>query len=913
MSKAEFTNTVFKDLVIDFPKADYSFEEISNSAISDSVTYGEAAQDNADKESVTQVKPPMVKVAEPMRTLDLANLTHIKSLHESLSNYHSNIEKMFQSVDLSSYAKFFEAVKSLEKSNFGKIEALGEVIDRTSSNFSKKFQDMNYAPYAKLTESMRIHDSAMKHINYSALAKSLPKINPNILREVNRKAKLEVERIEYLELIDTIRSARRAYYNNESSVLSDAEYDALYRRLEIIEAEHPLIIANDSPTQEVGGEAIEAFAPVTHLERMYSLEDVFSFEELRAWLTKTEESVRNLTGAAPRWLTELKIDGLAVNLLYRNGTLVRAATRGDGTTGEDVTHNVRTIASIPQQLSGEGHPEEIEIRGEVFISSADFEKLNESMIAAGKNPFANPRNAAAGSLRQKDPAVTASRPLSMYVHGIGSRTGLEIATQFETYDLLASWGLPVSPYSELTDSVEGIFDFINRYGEQRHSLVHEIDGIVIKVNDFATQAQLGYTSRVPRWAVAYKYPPEEVHTKLLDIRVDVGRTGRVTPYGVMEPVFVSGSTVERATLHNQDVVKAKGVLIGDTVVLRKAGDVIPEIVAPVVALRDGTEREFVMPSECPSCGSPLAPGKEGDVDLRCTNPRSCPAQLTERVYYAASRGAFDIEALGFEAAKALTSPATPDTPPLTTEAHLFDLTPEDLREVTIEREKKVKGVGTGKMERVPYFYTKPTKARPEPKPTKNTLNLFAELEKAKQQPLWRVLVALSIRHVGPTAARALATEFGSMQAIREADRERLASVDGVGPTIADSIIEWFAEDWHAEIVDSWAAAGVRMEDSRDESVERTLEGLTVVVTGTLNGYTRDGAKEAIISRGGKASGSVSKKTHFVVAGANAGSKLDKAEALGLRVLDEEGFTALLEGGPEALETGSESTSGESEA
>ena len=913
MSKAEFTNTVFKDLVIDFPKADYSFEEISNSAISDSVTYGEAAQDNADKESVTQVKPPMVKVAEPMRTLDLANLTHIKSLHESLSKYHSNIEKMFQSVDLSSYAKFFEAVKSLEKSNFGKIEALGEVIDRTSSNFSKKFQDMNYAPYAKLTESMRIHDSAMKHINYSALAKSLPKINPNILREVNRKAKLEVERIEYLELIDTIRSARRAYYNNESSVLSDAEYDALYRRLEIIEAEHPLIIANDSPTQEVGGEAIEAFAPVTHLERMYSLEDVFSFEELRAWLTKTEESVRNLTGAAPRWLTELKIDGLAVNLLYRNGTLVRAATRGDGTTGEDVTHNVRTIASIPQQLSGEGHPEEIEIRGEVFISSADFEKLNESMIAAGKNPFANPRNAAAGSLRQKDPAVTASRPLSMYVHGIGSRTGLEIATQFETYDLLASWGLPVSPYSELTDSVEGIFDFINRYGEQRHSLVHEIDGIVIKVNDFATQAQLGYTSRVPRWAVAYKYPPEEDHTKLLDIRVDVGRTGRVTPYGVMEPVFVSGSTVERATLHNQDVVKAKGVLIGDTVVLRKAGDVIPEIVAPVVALRDGTEREFVMPSECPSCGSPLAPGKEGDVDLRCTNPRSCPAQLTERVYYAASRGAFDIEALGFEAAKALTSPATPDTPPLTTEAHLFDLTPEDLREVTIEREKKVKGVGTGKMERVPYFYTKPTKARPEPKPTKNTLNLFAELEKAKQQPLWRVLVALSIRHVGPTAARALATEFGSMQAIREADRERLASVDGVGPTIADSIIEWFAEDWHAEIVDSWAAAGVRMEDSRDESVERTLEGLIVVVTGTLNGYTRDGAKEAIISRGGKASGSVSKKTHFVVAGANAGSKLDKAEALGLRVLDEEGFTALLEGGPEALDTGSESTSGESEA
>ena len=905
ISKAEFTNTVFKDLVIDFPEADYRFEEVSNRAIVDSVNHGEESGNNTDKEPAPQVKSPVVKVAEPMRTLDHVNLTHIKSLNESFSKYQSDIAKRFQLVDLSSYDNFFEALESLGKSNFGKIEAWGEVADRISSNFSKSFQNVNYASYAKLAETMRMHESAMKHINYSALAKALPKIDLNILREVNRKAKPEVERIAYLGLIDTIRSARRAYYNNESSVLSDAEYDALYRRLEIIEAEHPHLIANDSPTQEVGGEAIEAFAPVTHLQRMYSLEDVFSFEELRTWLTKTEESTRNLTGSAPQWLTELKIDGLAVNLLYRNGTLVRAATRGDGTTGEDVTHNVRTIASIPPQLTGENHPEEIEIRGEVFISSADFEKLNESMIAAGKNPFANPRNAAAGSLRQKDAAITASRPLSMYVHGIGSRTGLDIATQYETYDLLASWGLPVSPYSEIADNTEAVFDFINKYGEQRHSLVHEIDGIVIKVNDFATQAQLGYTSRVPRWAVAYKYPPEEVHTKLLDIRVDVGRTGRVTPYGVMEPVFVSGSTVERATLHNQDVVKAKGVLIGDTVVLRKAGDVIPEIVAPVVALRDGTEREFVMPSECPSCGSPLAPGKEGDVDLRCTNPRSCPAQLTERVYYAASRGAFDIEALGFEAAKALTSPATPDTPPLTTEAHLFSLNIEDLREVTIEREKKVKGVGTGKMERVPYFYTKPTKARPEPKPTKNTLNLFAELEKAKQQPLWRVLVALSIRHVGPTAARALAAEFGSMQAIREADRERLAAVDGVGTTIADSIIEWFAEDWHAEIVDSWAAAGVRMEDSRDESVERTLEGLTVVVTGTLNGYTRDGAKEAIISRGGKASGSVSKRTHFVVAGANAGSKLDKAQQLGLKVLDEEGFTALLEGGPEAVEATAE--------
>ena len=711
-------------------------------------------------------------------------------------------------------------------------------------------------------------------------------------------------RDEYAQLIDDVRDARRAYYTDDAPTISDAAYDALYRRLEEVEALYPELVANDSPTQEVGGEASSAFAPVTHRARMYSLEDVFSDEELRAWLTKAQENSQAISGKNPTWLTELKIDGLAVNLLYRNGALVRAATRGDGTTGEDVTHNVRTIATIPQRLSGQNHPEEIEIRGEVFISSADFKALNEKIVAEGKNPFANPRNAAAGSLRQKDAAVTAQRPLSMYVHGIGSSQGLGVETQSEVYELLASWGLPVSPYTETFTAVEDIFAYIERYGQQRHSLVHEIDGIVIKINDFATQRQLGYTSRVPRWAVAYKYPPEEVNTKLLDIRVDVGRTGRVTPYGVMEPVLVSGSTVEHATLHNQDVVKAKGVLIGDTVVLRKAGDVIPEIVGPVVALRDGSEREFVMPTLCPSCGSPLAPGKEGDVDLRCTNLQSCPAQLTERIYYAASRAAFDIEALGFEAAKALTAPAEPAEPPLRSEAFLFDLTEEDLREVKIEREKKVKGVGTGKTELVPYFWSKGTAKRPSA-PTKNTRNLFVELQKAKQQPLWRVLVALSIRHVGPTAARALATEFGSMDAIRAADRDRLAAVDGVGSTIADSIINWFAVDWHAEVVNRWAQAGVRMQDERDESIERTLEGVTVVVTGTLNDFTRDSAKEAIIVRGGRASGSVSKKTHFVVAGASAGSKLDKAESLGITVLDEDGFKKLLTQGPSAFDSDTE--------
>nr|WP_233126028.1 MULTISPECIES: NAD-dependent DNA ligase LigA [Rothia] len=701
----------------------------------------------------------------------------------------------------------------------------------------------------------------------------------------------------YAQLIEQVRASRQQYYVDDAPTISDAAYDAMYRELEELEALHPEIVANDSPTQEVGGEVSTAFAPVVHLSRMYSLEDVFSIEELKAWFEKTEANATRIAGEKPQWLTELKIDGLAINLLYRKGKLVRAATRGDGTTGEDVTHNVLTIKSIPTQLAGKDWPEEVEVRGEIFISSADFKKLNEGIVEEGRAPFANPRNAAAGSLRQKDAAVTARRPLSMFVHGIGAQTGLDIQTQAQTYDQLKEWGLPVSPYSKVLTTLDEILEFIEKYGEQRHSLVHEIDGIVIKVNHFRTQNQLGYTSRVPRWAVAYKYPPEEVNTKLLDIQVNVGRTGRVTPFGVMEPVVVAGSTVEMATLHNQDVVKAKGVLIGDTVVLRKAGDIIPEIVGPVVALRDGSEREFVMPTECPSCGAPLAPGKEGDVDIRCTNPRTCPSQLRERIFYAAGRGAFDIEALGYEAAKALTAPAEPQTPPLTSEAELFNLTAEDLAEVKIEREKKVKGQGTGVMENVPYFWTKPTAKTPS-KPTKNTENLLVQLEKAKSQPLWRVLVALSMRHVGPTAARALATEFGSMGAIRSASEERLANVDGVGAIIARSVIEWFSVDWHREIVDAWAASGVRMEDERDESIERNLEGLTIVVTGTLEDFTRDSAKEAILVRGGKASGSVSKKTSYLVAGVSAGSKLDKAQQLGVKVLDEAGFKELLENGPE---------------
>lgn len=706
-------------------------------------------------------------------------------------------------------------------------------------------------------------------------------------------------REEYENLADLVRKYRYAYYQEDAPTVSDAEFDSLYRRLEELEALHPELVSNDSPTQEVGGEVSAAFAAVEHLQRMYSLEDVFSLDELEAWVRKAEASVAKLGTTASRiaWLTELKIDGLAVNLLYRDGKLVRAATRGDGTTGEDITHNVLTIKEIPRQLSGSGYPSEVEVRGEVFIPSKAFAEFNAALIEAGKAPLANPRNAAAGSLRQKDPAETAKRPLRMFVHGIGAREGLDSTSQSGTYKLLEEWGLPVSPYLKVLDSFEEVLDFIKHFGEHRHDLLHEIDGIVVKIDDFATQRALGYTSRVPRWAVAYKYPPEEVHTKLLDIQVNVGRTGRVTPYGVMVPVKVAGSTVEMATLHNQDVVKAKGVMIGDIVVLRKAGDVIPEIVGPVLALRDQQDppvREFVMPTECPSCHTPLAPAKEGDVDIRCPNAKSCPSQLRERVFHVASRGALDIEALGWEAAIALTQPAEPETPPLRSEAALFSLKAEDLAEVRIHREKRSKGVGTGTFELVPYFYSKATAKTPS-KPTATTDKLFKELEKAKTQPLWRVLVALSIRHVGPTASRALATAFGSMEAIRTASEEELANVDGVGPAIAAALKEWFAVDWHQEIVDSWAAAGVRMVDERDAGIQRNLEGLTIVVTGSLPTLSRDEAKEAIIIRGGKAAGSVSKNTSYVVAGENAGSKLDKAEQLGIRVLDEDGFKALLDG------------------
>jgi DNA ligase (NAD+) len=668
------------------------------------------------------------------------------------------------------------------------------------------------------------------------------------------------------ELAEVIDEHRTRYYLDDAPTVSDAEYDQLMRELEGLEDQFPELRTPDSPTQSVGGYASSTFESYQHRERLLSLDNAFSFDELDAWHARLlKERVSDVNGGA-EFLCELKVDGLAISLTYENGRLTRGVTRGDGRVGEDVTNNVRTIKAIPHRLTGtDAHPVPayVEVRGEVYFPTKAFEEFNDAWAEAGNTPFSNPRNAAAGTLRMKDASVTASRPLAMVCHGLGYREGFTPTRQSDAYAAMKDWGLPTSDRAKVLPNLAEVKEFIEYYGEHRHDVEHDIDGIVVKVDQVDLQGRLGSTSRAPRWAIAFKYPPEEVNTRLLDIRVNVGRTGRVTPYGVMEPIRVAGSTVEMATLHNQHEVKRKGVLIGDMVVLRKAGDVIPEIVGPVVQLRDGTEREFVMPTHCPVCQTELRPAKEGDADIRCPNTRSCPAQLWERLTHVGSRGAFDIEVFGGEGAAALL-----ESKVLADEGGLFALTENDLLQV-------------------PLYTTKAGVL------SANGAKLLENLDKAKTQPLWRVLVALSIRHVGPTAARALATHFESMDAIREASVEALSGVDGVGPTIAEAVVEWFAVGWHAAIVDAWARAGVRMADERDGSIARTLEGLTVVVTGSLQNYTRDSVKEAIISRGGKAAGSVSKNTDYVVVGENAGSKAEKAEQLGLTILDEAGFERLL--------------------
>jgi DNA ligase (NAD+) len=679
-------------------------------------------------------------------------------------------------------------------------------------------------------------------------------------------------RTEHRQLSEEVEDARWRYYVLDDPTLSDADFDVRMRRLEALEDANPELRTPDSPTQKVGGAVSATFAAVDHLQRMESLDNAFTDEELATWAARIDRDGVKVDA----FLCELKVDGLAINLLYEDGRLVRALTRGDGRTGEDVTANVKTITVIPHQLTGTKEypvPKLVEVRGEVFLSLAAFEKLNASLVDAGKPMFANPRNSAAGSLRQKDRRVTAERELGMVCHGIGAREGFEPTAQSHAYEALRAWGLPVSDRVRVLPDLKAVREFIAYYGEHRHDVEHEIDGVVVKVDDIATQHRLGSTSRAPRWAIAWKYPPEEVNAKLIAIHVNTGRTGRVTPFGRMEPTKVAGSTVEMATLHNAYEVKRKDVRPGDTVILRKAGDVIPEILGPVLGLRPEGLPEWVMPTECPSCGTPLVEQKEGDRDLRCPNHQNCPAQVRERVFHVSSRGAFDIEGLGYEAAVALL-----DSGALANEGDVFDLTADKLRDT-------------------PLFTRAPKASEDGPQLSANALKLLGNLDAAKEQPLWRVLVALSIRHVGPTAARALASEFGSMEALRAADQAALASADGVGAIIAEAVIEWFDVDWHAEIVEKWTAAGVRMQDERDESTPQTLAGLTVVVTGGLQDFTRDSVKEAIIAHGGKAAGSVSKNTAYVVVGENAGSKAAKAEELGLTILDEDGFKSLLANGP----------------
>ena len=737
----------------------------------------------------------------------------------------------------------------------------------------------------------------------------------------------EVARERWVELVATIDEARTAYYQRDDPSIDDDQYDLVFRELVELESEWPELQSADSPTVSVGGEVGAMFAPVQHLQRMFSLDNVFSQEELSEWLQRVEKGL----DSPPEFLCELKIDGLAVDAVYRNGRLVSLATRGDGTTGEDVTHNASFIEDVPAMLRPSGGcevPALLEVRGEVFFTNAFFERLNEEQLALKLSPFANPRNAAAGSLRQRvdrreqdlsaaqqavvgqqaaaanppapapgrgsgsatstriarlqsdlDRAVARLSGLRFTVHGIGQVEGASIGTLSEGYSLLADLGLPVSTHAKVVSQPHDVRAFIEYYGEHRHDVEHEIDGVVVKINEIALQSRLGETSRAPRWAIAYKYPPEVVRTRLLDIRVNVGRTGRVTPYAVMEPVRVAGSTVSMSTLHNAFEVERKGVLIGDMVFLRKAGDVIPEVLGPVIEARDGSERAFVMPLACPDCGTLLRPEKEGDKDVRCPNARSCPAQLRERLSHVASRSALDIEGLGDKAARALL-----ETGVLADEGDLFLLTEDDLR-------------------RSPFFTRDASRGESGPQLTENAKTVLAELDVARQRPLWRVLVALSMRHVGPPTAKELARAFGSVDAISVASAEELASADGVGMVIAESIREWFAEDWHRDVIEKWRRGGVSL--AEEVSVDRAigpLDGLTFVITGALEGFTRETAAEAVSDLGGKVSGSVSKSTTALIQGDPGGkpsSKLKKAEALGIRVLDADGFRLLITEGAQA--------------
>lgn len=688
------------------------------------------------------------------------------------------------------------------------------------------------------------------------------------------------------ELNRILNHAAYAYYALDNPELTDAEFDRLLIELQQLEAAYPELVTEDSYTQRVGGYVSEQFEPVQHAARMYSMDDAMNLEELDAWLSRTDEAL----GASPTnpvaYTCELKIDGLGVALTYRDGQFVRAATRGDGSTGENVTANVLTISDVPRELAlagleqveNRGLNQSIEVRGEVYMPKHSFIRLNEDADAAGKQPFANPRNAAAGSLRQKDPKITAHRDLETFIYAVADEGPLDVHSQWEFLNWLRSCGFNVNPHARRCLSAQEVHDFCAQALEQRGDLNYDIDGVVVKVDSFASQEALGFTSRAPRWAIAFKFPPEEKQTILREIRIQVGRTGVLTPVAEFDPVTVAGSTIARATLHNLDEIRRKNVREGDTIIVHKAGDVIPEVVGPVLSLRPADAVEFQMPATCPSCGSPVIQ-EEGEVAFRCVSI-DCPAQAVERLIHWGSRKAMDIDGLGDELINRMVEEGV-----LSDVADFYDkLTEETLANMPTGRVYDTDTADHLSGDSIPVGHTIAKK-------------VMSKVEESKTRGLGRVLFGIGMRHVGANVAELLAQEFGSIQALATAPVEKIAEIPGIGPKIAESVHEFFSIPENVAVIERLRQAGVVLEEEKAENeLPQTLAGLTFVLTGTLEHFTRDEAGAQLKAMGAKVSGSVSKKTSFVVAGEAAGSKLTKAESLGVPVLDEAALQQILETG-----------------
>ena len=688
------------------------------------------------------------------------------------------------------------------------------------------------------------------------------------------------------ELNRILNHAAYAYYALDNPELTDAEFDRLLIELQQLEAAYPELVTEDSYTQRVGGYVSEQFEPVQHAARMYSMDDAMNLEELDAWLSRTDEAL----GASPTnpvaYTCELKIDGLGVALTYRDGQFVRAATRGDGSTGENVTANVLTISDVPRELAlagleqveNRGLNQSIEVRGEVYMPKRSFIRLNEDADAAGKQPFANPRNAAAGSLRQKDPKITAHRDLETFIYAVADEGPLDVHSQWEFLNWLRSCGFNVNPHARRCLSAQEVHDFCAQALEQRGDLNYDIDGVVVKVDSFASQEALGFTSRAPRWAIAFKFPPEEKQTVLREIRIQVGRTGVLTPVAEFDPVTVAGSTIARATLHNLDEIRRKNVREGDTIIVHKAGDVIPEVVGPVLSLRPAYAVEFQMPATCPSCGSPVIQ-EEGEVAFRCVSI-DCPAQAVERLIHWGSRKAMDIDGLGDELINRMVEEGV-----LSDVADFYDnLTEEVLASMPTGRVYDTDTADHLSGDSIPVGHTIAKK-------------VMVQVEESKTRGLGRVLFGIGMRHVGANVAELLAQEFGSIQALATAPVEKIAEIPGIGPKIAESVHEFFSIPENVAVIERLRQAGVMLEEEKPENeLPQTLAGLTFVLTGTLEHFTRDEAGAQLKAMGAKVSGSVSKKTSFVVAGEAAGSKLTKAESLGVPVLDEAALQQILETG-----------------